>query len=514
MLYTPLHLQSKDSLVTITNYLRRVFIAMMAAAVMMALLMSLPMLAGTIGAPVAVAQEGTAKPNIIYIVADDADKQLLFSMPNIKRLLVEQGTFLENYYIPQAACCPSRTSVLTGEYTHNHRVVGNNAPEGGFAKYRRMGHDPDNVAGPVEAQGYNSGLFGKFLNEYGHETSSSAYEGANWTQWFGVFNQQRYDWKANDNGTVRAFGTTAASYADDVIWRKSRSFTFNQLDNGTPVFTYWSPLAPHSAGKGDYPAPPGYGNLDPGPTPSFEKPSFDEADVSDKPSFVRDNPRISPTVKQSIGATYKGRYRMLRNVDDQVKELYNALAARGQLDNTYIVLTSDNGWHEGEHRIDDSKLTPYEEASNVGAVVRGPGIPAGVTKSELASAHDLYATFTDMADGAAGRGIDRDGRSLLPLLQGTNASWRHGVLIENLAGRGEGKPNYYRIVTYDPDGSHYKYIEHDNGEKELYDLNADPYELESFDETADPALLENFSSRLARLKVCAGDSCRAAEDGL
>ena len=219
-------------------------------------------------------------------------------------------------------------------------------------------------------------------------------------------------------------------------------------------------------------------------------------------------------MKQRIGATYKGRYRMLRNVDDQVKELYDALAARGLLDNTYIVLTSDNGWHEGEHRIDDSKLTPYEEASNVGAVVRGPGIPAGVTKSELASAHDLYATFTDMADGAAGTGIDRDGRSLLPLLQGTNASWRHGVLIENLAGRGEDKPNYYGIVRDDPDGSHYKYVEHDNGEKELYDLNADPYELESFDETADKELLDNLSSRLAALKVCARDSCRLAEDGL
>jgi hypothetical protein len=103
---------------------------------------------------------------------------------------------------------------------------------------------------------------------------------------------------------------------------------------------------------------------------------------------------------------------------------------------------------------------------------------------------------------------------LLPLLQGTNASWRYGVLIENLAGRGEGKPNSYGIVTYDPDGSHYKYVEHDNGEKELYDLNAGPYELESFDEMADPALLENLSSRLARLKVCAGESCRAAEDGL
>ena len=497
--------------------MRRATLSSMAAAMTTALVTSMLVLNGALGAPAM--QEDAAKPNIIYIVTDDADKQLLFSMPNIKRLLVDKGTFLENYYIPQAICCPSRTSVLTGEYTHNHKVTGINAPEGGFAKYQQMGHDPDNVAGSVEAQGYNSGLFGKFLNEYGPETSSSTYVGANWTRWFAVFSQKRYGWQANDDGTVRTFGNTAASYADNVIWRKTQGFTFNQLDAGRPVFTYWSPLAPHGEGKdeegkGDYPIPPGYDNLDPGPTPSFKRPSFDEADVSDKPNYVLRNARISPTDKEKIEATYKGRYRMLRNVDDQVKELYDELAARGQLDNTYIVLTSDNGWHEGEHRIDDAKLTPYEEASNVGAVVRGPGIPAGVTKSGLTSAQDLYATFIDMADGAKGTGVNRDGRSLLPLLQGTNSSWRHGILLENLLGRVHGKPDYYGIVTDDPNGSHYKYVEYANGEKELYDLNSDPYELESLVDTADPALLENLSLRLAALKVCAEASCREAEESL
>jgi arylsulfatase A-like enzyme len=485
----------------------------MTVAVLTALVTNMLSLTGTSG--LSVTQEGgAAKPNIIYIVTDDADKQLLFSMPNIKRLLMDEGTFLENFYIPQAMCCPSRTSVLTGEYTHNHQVVGNTAPEGGFAKYQQMGHDSGNIAGPVEALGYESGLFGKFLNEYGPDTSSSAYVGANWARWFGAFDQLRFNWQANDDGTVRTFGTTAADYADNVIWREARRFTFDQIDNGRPVFTYWAPLAPHSVVKNVYPPPPGYGDLDPGPTPSFEKPSFDEADVSDKPNYVRHNSRISPTDKEKIEATYKGRYRMLRNVDDQVKELYDELAARGQLDNTYIVLISDNGWHEGEHRIDDAKLTPYEEASNVGAVVRGPGIPAGVTKSELTGAQDLYATFIDMADGAKGTGVNRDGRSLLPLLQGTNSSWRHGILLENLLGRAHGKPDYYAIVTDDPDGSHYKYVEYANGEKELYDLNSDPYELESLVDTADPALLENLSSRLAALKVCAEASCREAEDRL
>lgn len=98
------------------------------------------------------------------------------------------------------------------------------------------------------------------------------------------------------------------------------------------------------------------------------------------------------------------------------------------------------------------------------------------------------------------------------MLTGTAPSWRKAVLIENLAGISEGKPNYYGIVTNDAQG-HYKYVEYANGEKELYDLAADPDELNSFDETADPALLENLSSRLATLKACAGDSCRAAEDG-
>ncbi len=142
----------------------------MTAAVLTALVPNMLSLTGTSGASLT-QEDGAAKPNIIYIVTDDADKQLLFSMPNIKRLLMDEGTFLENFYIPQAMCCPSRTSVLTGEYTHNHQVVGNTGPEGGFAKYQKMGHDSGNVAGPVEALGYESGLFGKFLNEYGPETS-------------------------------------------------------------------------------------------------------------------------------------------------------------------------------------------------------------------------------------------------------------------------------------------------------------------------------------------------------
>ncbi len=471
-----------------------------------ALAVSVLLLAITEEAPVAVAQEAPAKPNIIYIVADDLDKNLLFSMPNIKTLIADQGVRLNNFYIPQSQCCPSRATALTGKYVHNHKVTTNNAPAGGFAKFRQEGLDPGNVAGPVEANGYQSALLGKFLNEYGPQTSSSAYEGANWSRWFGVFNQKRYSWSANSDGSVVSFGTEAKDYVDDVLWVKTRNFIYNRASNGIPMFVYWSPLAPHGEGKNSYPAPPGYENMySTAQSPSRADPAYDEADVSDKPSFIRDNPRLTSTQKTQIDQNYRGRARMLRNIDDQVKELVEGLRTRGQLENTYIVITSDNGWMQGEHRIDDAKLQPYEEASNVGMLVRGPGIPAGVTLTGLASAHDLYATFTDMS----GAEISRDGRSLLPLLEGKVSWTRRSLLLENLSGLDGARPNYYGIVTSDG----YKYVEYQNGEKELYNLKIDPHELNSFDETADPTLLSNLKNKLNALKVCAGDSCRAAEDG-
>ena len=190
-------------------------------------------------------------------------------------------------------------------------------------------------------------------------------------------------------------------------------------------------------------------------------------------------------------------------VDEMVASLTEELEATGELENTYIFFTSDNGWFSGEHRIKQGKDRPYEESARVPLFVRGPGIAPGTKVEELALNTDLAPTFAELAGL---EGFPADGRTLAPLLRGEGPPWRSSVLLEGFVGRGA---RVYGAVRSED----YKYVEYGNGEEELYDLRADPYELESLHETADPSLVEGLKGRLEALRECAGTGCQEAEDG-
>jgi N-acetylglucosamine-6-sulfatase len=187
-------------------------------------------------------------------------------------------------------------------------------------------------------------------------------------------------------------------------------------------------------------------------------------------------------------------------VDEMVGSLVEELQAAGELDNTYIFFTSDNGFHGGEHRLQKGKNQAYEESVHVPLFVRGPGVPDGLKTEKLALNTDFAPTFADLA----GAEFQADGRSIAPLLSGEeDASWRTSVLLERLPTR-----RGYHTVRTDT----HKYVEYNNGETELYDLRADPYELDNIYESADPSLLEDLKARLEALRDCTGDGCREAED--
>jgi hypothetical protein len=184
-------------------------------------------------------------------------------------------------------------------------------------------------------------------------------------------------------------------------------------------------------------------------------------------------------------------------VDDLVAAVVGKLGAQGVLSNTYIVFTSDNGWHHGEHRIKSGKSKPYEESIRMPLLVRGPGVQAGTTTDKLTLNTDFFPTFTDLAGLTTPEYVD--GRSLRPVLQGNATSWRTAVLLEI-------RSSILGIRT--SDGR--KYIEYGDGFKEYYDLKADPNELRNlvyYGEVSPAAL----ASRLQALKGCSGDTCRAAE---
>jgi N-acetylglucosamine-6-sulfatase len=189
-----------------------------------------------------------------------------------------------------------------------------------------------------------------------------------------------------------------------------------------------------------------------------------------------------------------------------VGAMLDLLQQRDELENTYVVFTTDNGVHMGEHRWwlgagGSSKNTAYEEAAGVPLAVRGPGIPANQVRPQLVLNNDFAPTFADIADAPVPE--DVDGRSLLPVMNSTPPqSWRTAVLNEKPGGGG-----YHSLIT-----NQYTYVEYKTGERELYDRQQDPYQLSSIHRTASPALLDSLHSRLALLKACAGQSCRTGED--
>ena len=203
------------------------------------------------------------------------------------------------------------------------------------------------------------------------------------------------------------------------------------------------------------------------------------------------------------------------------------LEASGKLDNIVIFFTSDNGWEQGEHRLAEGKVFPYEESVHMPLFVRGPEVPAGSKAENLILNTDFAPTFADLG----GIQFSADGRSLAPLLRGETPSWRSSILLENLpkatsSKRGTGEEGTDEEGTDEEESDNgestrthegirtdsYKYIEYESGDKALYDLKSDPYEMENIYQSADSALLANLKTKLDKLKSCTGEGCQEAED--
>ncbi len=445
------------------------------------------------------AQESLAKPNFVFILADDMRKDDLRYMPKTKALLGEQGMRFKNAFVSTALCCPSRATIMRGQYAHNTGVWDNTSgPDGGWQAYQGHGNEQDNVATRLHDAGYRTGLFGKYLNGY----SDTTYVPPGWDDWFAKASHNfYYDYDINDNGTITHFGKTRKDYFTDVIRGQARQFIAASVAEGRPFFAYVAPTAPHG------PATPARRHLqafdgEPAPRP----PSFNEEDVSDKPPGIQSRSTLDDAQTAKIDAYHEKRAETLQALDDLVEGVVNRLQGVGALDNTYVVFTSDNGWYHGEHRVPKGKSLPYEEGIHMPLLIRGPGVQAGSTTEELTLNTDFFPTFTNLA------GIQRpkyvDGRSLRPLLKGSAVTtWRTAFLLERRDVTVTSDAWFYGVRTSEAR----KYVEYEDGFRELYDLRNDPHELaNSYDATAPPL---DLMARLQVLKGCAGATCREAEDG-
>jgi N-acetylglucosamine-6-sulfatase len=442
------------------------------------------------------AAQTSSQPNIVFIIADDMRYDDLAYMPKTRKKLVSQGMTFSRAYVAKPLCCPSRTSILTGMYTHNHKVWFNaNSSEGGWQGFKAQGHEQDNLATRLNGGGgYRTGLFGQYIKNY---DGSSVPPG--WDDWFGQYGGSYYSLDVNDNGTDRHYGNSASDYGTDVISNEAQSFIATSAQMGEPFFAYVAVTAPHYPTKA---APRDLNTYDGLKAP--RPPSFHEDDVSDKPPWIRSLPKLRASQITHIDTRQEDRAETLQALDDLVKGVVTKLDSAGVLENTYIFFTSDNGFEMGEHRIFDGKRLPYEESIRAPLLVRGPGVAAGSTTKKLVLNTDFFPTFTDL--GGIQTPSYVDGRSLRPVLNGSATTWRTAILLETRFESGT-KKNFYGIRTRNGR----KYIEYGGGFRELYNLNTDAHELSNtYNATSPPTSL---AARLQELKGCAGDSCRALENG-
>jgi len=283
----------------------------------------------------------TAQPNIIFIVTDDLDYASAQRMEGLGSLVREEGASFGNAFVSYPLCCPSRATVLTGLYAHNHEVWGNCSPNGGFEKFREGGNEERTIAVRLQEGGYRTALFGKYLNKYPGDDPT--YIPPGWDEWHASISASTsyYDYELNENGAVVSYGQEPGDYLTDVLSGKAADFVQQAASDaeGRPFFVYLAPPAPHLPAT---PAKRHRGTFAEEVVP--RPPSFDEEDVSDKPSWMRNISRLPDEAASSIEDRHRKRINSMLAVQEMVASLVRELEAASVLDETYIFFTSDNGW--------------------------------------------------------------------------------------------------------------------------------------------------------------------------
>ena len=260
-------------------------------------------------------------------------------MPIVRSRLIDQGVNFTDAFVVNPLCCPSRTSILTGAYSHSTGIYTNEPPHGGFADF----HDRSTIATWLDAAGYQNALVGKYLNGYAHTT----YIPPGWDFWISQQTGEYYDYVLTHNHVLRWFGHSPSDYSTRVLTRHAVQF-LRRAER--PFFLYFAPSAPHSPAV---PAPDdarAFPNL-----PPWRPASYDEANVSDKPAWVT-RLHLSAAKRKRIDRFRRDQYRSLLAVDESVGRILDALVAKHQLHDTLIVFMSDNGLEWGEHRVWGSRI--------------------------------------------------------------------------------------------------------------------------------------------------------------
>jgi N-acetylglucosamine-6-sulfatase len=281
------------------------------------------------------------KPNVVFLFADDLDKRLLMShlsdYPNIHSLATK-GTTFSNAFVTNALCCPSRSTILTGQYSHNHGIMTNDPPDRGASAFRPL--EPKGLPVWLDDAGYAPGLVGKYLNRY-----DGTYVPPGRDEWKGRVVGLPYLGKDQVQG-FGMDGKNAEGKTHTQVFSEDADSFIRRRSGPTPFFLFVSPYAPHDPGihADRYDTLFSDARL---PRP----PSFNERDVSDKPAWIRNDPRLTAEQIAQTERLYRNRLRSMMDVDGMVGRIVGALRDAGDLSSTYFVFTSDTGYHASQHRL-------------------------------------------------------------------------------------------------------------------------------------------------------------------
>jgi N-acetylglucosamine-6-sulfatase len=452
-------------------------------------------------------RKASSRPNIVFVLTDDLAGNLVQYMPHVQAMQ-KSGVTLSNYYVVDSLCCPSRSSIFTGAYPHDNGVFTNGGNDGGYDTFNRLGNPPKTFAVALQKAGYRTGFMGKYLNGYSPDDPPQA----GWSEWDVAGNgYPAFNYQLNENGKVRKYGRSQSDYLTDVLSRKAVSFIDGAATSGKPFMLEVATFAPHLPST---PAPRdahALRGLTAPRTAAYDKPP------AGAPAWLAAMPELTGEEQRRIDVSYRRRALSVQAVDDMVGRLQHELQAKGLAGNTYLVFSSDNGYHMGEYRLRPGKQTAFDTDIRVPLVVTGPGVPAGRSVSQLASSIDLAPTFEALAAAAVPSGVD--GTSILPLWRGRPpAAWQQAVLIEHHgpdttagdpdkpASKSGDPPTYEAVRT--PTSL---YVAYRNGEREFYDTTTDPDELHNLAATTGRARLAPLQQVLTALVSCHdAAACQAA----
>jgi N-acetylglucosamine-6-sulfatase len=477
-------------------------------------------------------RRATQQANVVFILADDLSWNLISPRftPNILAL-ERRGETFTRYFVADSLCCPSRSSIFTGLYPHDTKVATNLPPDGGFQKFQSQHLDRRTWALALHRRGYQTSMMGKYLNGYGDPmTPVTAPVSPGWSDWhvsnstgYLEFNYQindnaRFDRYGGPTGSCRVTGTPD-NYGVDVLNADARAFIDHVKRSPFAIevatFAPHAPYIPAERNACDFP------NLK-----APHDPSFDTANIN-PPAWLAKRTPLGAKQIAALDKAFLMRAQATEAVDKLVGDVEAKLAADHLTGNTYIVFSSDNGYHLGQHMLTRGKKTAFDTDIRVPLIIAGPGVPAGKTITQVAQNVDLYPTFVQLAGGTPGRSVE--GQSLLPLLHPSKAPprWRTVALVEHEHtavnpndpdsedGKTGGDPTSYTAIRISAKHLHgfggpvnAVYIEYKDAahEREYYDINKDPFERVNIANALSRPQLAELHKILVRLERCHGTS--------